>query len=39
MSHLLLDGDTLYVSAMDGSVHALRTADGTVRWRATTHAY
>ncbi|GLC23553.1 PQQ-binding-like beta-propeller repeat protein [Roseisolibacter agri] len=39
MSHLLLDGDTLYVSAMDGSVHALRASDGTVRWRATTEGY
>lgn len=39
MSHLLLAGDTLYVSAMDGSVHALRASDGAVRWRAATGGY
>jgi outer membrane protein assembly factor BamB len=39
MSHLLLDAGTLYVSAMDGSVSALRAADGTPRWTAATGGY
>jgi outer membrane protein assembly factor BamB len=39
MSHLLLAGGTLYASAMDGSVTALRASDGTVRWTAATGGY
>lgn len=39
MSHLLLADDTLYVSAMDGSVSALRAADGAPRWTAMTEGY
>ncbi|HEX8394475.1 MAG TPA: PQQ-binding-like beta-propeller repeat protein, partial [Longimicrobium sp.] len=39
MSHLLLADDTLYVSAMDGSVNALRAADGAPRWTAATQGY
>lgn len=39
MSHLLLADGTLYVSAMDGSVTALRAADGTPRWKAQTEGY
>ncbi|HEY0021850.1 MAG TPA: PQQ-binding-like beta-propeller repeat protein [Longimicrobium sp.] len=39
MSHLLLADGTLYVSAMDGSVNALRAADGTPRWKAQTEGY
>lgn len=39
MSHLLLAEGTLYVSAMDGSVNALRAADGAPRWTAATDGY
>jgi outer membrane protein assembly factor BamB/predicted phosphodiesterase len=39
MSHLLLHDNTLYVSAMDGTVSAFDPADGRVRWRATTGGY
>lgn len=39
MSHLLLADGSLYVSAMDGSVVALRASDGARRWRATTGGY
>ena len=39
MSHLLLADGTLYVSAMDGSVNALRAADGAPRWKAETEGY
>ncbi|MDF1504930.1 PQQ-binding-like beta-propeller repeat protein [Roseisolibacter sp. H3M3-2] len=39
MSHLLVADGTLYVSAMDGSVQALRAADGAERWRAATGGY
>jgi outer membrane protein assembly factor BamB len=39
MSHLLLADGMLYVSAMDGSVQALRASDGTPRWKATTDGY
>jgi outer membrane protein assembly factor BamB len=39
MSRLLLARDTLYVSAMDGSVLALNASDGRVRWTATTGGY
>ncbi|HEX8319081.1 PQQ-binding-like beta-propeller repeat protein [Longimicrobium sp.] len=39
MSHLLVADGTLYVSAMDGSVNALRAADGAPRWKAQTDGY
>ncbi|MBV9773102.1 MAG: PQQ-binding-like beta-propeller repeat protein [Gemmatimonadetes bacterium] len=39
MSHLRLLGDVLYVSAMDGSVNALRAADGAPLWKAMTGGY
>lgn len=39
MSHLLLADGTLYVSAMDGSVNALRAADGQQLWKAMTGDY
>ncbi|HEX2094919.1 MAG TPA: PQQ-binding-like beta-propeller repeat protein [Longimicrobiaceae bacterium] len=39
MSHLLLADGTLYVSAMDGTVNALRAADGRPLWKATTGGY
>lgn len=39
MSHLRLADGTLYVSAMDGSVNALRAADGTPLWKAMTGGY
>lgn len=39
MSHLLLADGVLYVSAMDGSVVALRAADGAPRWTARTEGY
>lgn len=35
-SHLCLRDGVLYVSAMDGSVHALRAADGAALWTART---
>ncbi|MBA3969097.1 MAG: PQQ-binding-like beta-propeller repeat protein, partial [Gemmatimonadetes bacterium] len=39
MSHLLLADGTLYVSAMDGSVNALRAKDGQPLWKAMTGDY
>lgn len=39
MSHLLLADGVLYVSAMDGSVSALRARDGRVLWTARTGGY
>ena len=39
MSHLLLDGQNLLVSAMDGSVWALDKGTGEVLWRAQTGGY
>jgi outer membrane protein assembly factor BamB len=39
LSHLLLHGGTLYVSAMDGSVSAFDPRDGGLRWRAMTGDY
>jgi outer membrane protein assembly factor BamB len=39
MSRLLLHADTLYVSAMDGSVLAMDPQDGAERWRYTTRDY
>jgi outer membrane protein assembly factor BamB len=39
MSHLLLAEGVLYVSAMDGSVQALRASDGAPRWKAATEGY
>jgi outer membrane protein assembly factor BamB len=39
MSHLLLANDSLYVSAMDGSVYRLDKKDGKVLWRAKTGDY
>lgn len=39
MSHLRLADGVLYASAMDGSVAALRAADGRVLWTARTEGY
>ncbi len=39
MSHLRLQAGVLYVSAMDGSLWALRAADGAVLWKAATGDY
>lgn len=39
MSHLLLADGVLYVSAMDGSVRALRARDGAPVWKAMTGGY
>jgi outer membrane protein assembly factor BamB len=39
MSRLLLHGDTLHLTAMDGSVLALDTRDGSERWHYTTGGY
>jgi outer membrane protein assembly factor BamB len=39
MSHLVLDGDRLYVSCMDGSVLALDPQTGRQLWRAKTGGY
>lgn len=39
MSHLRLDEGVLYVSAMDGSVSALRATTGDPIWRAETGGY
>jgi outer membrane protein assembly factor BamB len=39
MSHLLLRDGVLYVSAMDGSVSALRAEDGRPLWKAMTGGY
>ena len=39
LSHLLLHGGTLYVSAMDGGVSAFDPRDGRLRWRAMTGDY
>jgi outer membrane protein assembly factor BamB len=39
MSHLRLADGVLYASAMDGSVHALRAADGEPMWSAATGGY
>lgn len=38
-SHLRLRDDVVYVSAMDGAVHALRAGDGTPVWTARTGGY
>lgn len=39
MSHLLLHGDVLHVSAMDGAVYAVRAGDGALLWKAETGGY
>ncbi len=39
MSHLLLNGGTLYVSAMDGVLYALAARNGQPRWQAQTGGY
>jgi hypothetical protein len=39
MSHLLLADGTLYVSAMDGGVHAFDARSGAPRWTAHTGGY
>jgi outer membrane protein assembly factor BamB len=39
LSHLLLERDALYISAMDGVVYAIAPASGTVRWKASTGGY
>lgn len=39
MSHLVLDGARLYVSAMDGSIWCLDKATGDVVWKAKTGGY
>jgi outer membrane protein assembly factor BamB len=39
MSHLRLDGETLFVSTMDGALVALRAEDGKPVWTARTEGY
>jgi len=39
LSHLLLDGDTLFASVLDGSVMAIDAVGGEVRWQATTGGF
>jgi outer membrane protein assembly factor BamB len=39
MSHLKMHGETLFVSAMDGSLYALDPRNGNALWRAITKGY
>lgn len=39
MSHLRLEGDALFISCMDGSIHALDRKNGRERWRGVTGDY